>query len=135
MEGYASTRRDLEQSFAVAQSEVDMQPVRCGVTFLCLLVSLITALRLADGQIVGGFNVGFNPRAAMNLRNSHVSTTGIGQQHAWFGSGTTYNPFGTYTPPVKPFSYPQFQSYNRPLVTSKDVARTEVLRGLGYGYY
>jgi hypothetical protein len=99
-------------------------------------VSICMTWRLADGQIVGRYNVGYSPRALLSMQNSHVANSGIGQQHAWFGTGrTSYNPFGAYTPPVKPFSSPQSYNYNRPLVSSMDMARGEVLRGLRYGGY
>jgi hypothetical protein len=105
---------------------------------LLALLPISGLLNCASGQIVGQYNVGFSPRATLALGNSRVANTGVGQQHAWFGAGTnapTHNPFGSYTPPVKPFSYPQFYFQNRPLVTSMDMARTEVLRGLSYGWY
>jgi hypothetical protein len=101
-------------------------------------VSASALLNYSYAQIVGRYNVGFSPRATLALANSPVANTGVGQQHAWFGTGAgapTYNPFGSYAPPVKPFSYPQFYFQNRPLVTSMDMARTEVLRGLNYGLY
>jgi hypothetical protein len=104
---------------------------------LGLALSVCAQLQLADSQIVGGYNVGFNPRAAaVGLRNSRVANTGISKQHAWFGGGgATYNPFGSYSQPVKPFSSPQFYHQNRPLMSSMDAARLEVTRSMNYGWY
>lgn len=114
-----------------------MLRVRIRNVALVLVLSACMQLRPADCQVVGGYNVGFNPRAAaFGLRNSHVANTGIGAQNAWFGSGSaTYNPFGSYSQPIKPFSNPQFYNYNRPLMSSMDAARIEVSRGMRYGWY
>jgi hypothetical protein len=141
MKGQLTRRWRLGESDEQAIATRHLSPLRqmwlCSVALLAVL-SASALLRYSCAQIVGSYNVGFSPRATLALGTSRVANTGVGQQHAWFGAGTsapTYNPFGNYSPPVKPFSYPQFYYQNRPLVTSMDMARTEVLRGLHYGLY
>ncbi len=71
---------------------------------------------------VGGFQ---NPYAG---RRATSSGQPIGNVRQTYGGGA--NPIARQQPVQKPFAG---QSAPRPLVTSEDVARWEVLRGLGWG--
>lgn len=106
-----------------------------------LLIALVAlsigaAIELARAQIVGGYNVGFSPQAAVSFRNSPIAQTGFRPEQSWFGNTAgAYHPFAAYSPPAKPFSSPQFWRSERPLITSMDMARYEINRGLLWGAY
>jgi hypothetical protein len=82
------------------------------------------SMRQASPQ-VGGFR---NPYAN---RRAVSSGQPIGNVRQNFGGGA--NPVAQRQPVQKPFSGPEYQNVRRPLVTSEDVARWEILRGLGWG--
>ena len=71
---------------------------------------------------VGGFQ---NPYAS---RRAVSSGQPIGNVRQTYGGGT--NPIAQHQPVKKPF---EGQSVPAPLVTSREVARWEILRGLGWG--
>jgi len=72
---------------------------------------------------VGGFR---NPYAG---RRSVSTGLPAGQMHQYFG--TRPNSLAQRPPIQKPFSSPQYSRARQPLVTSEEVARYEILRGLG----
>jgi len=74
---------------------------------------------------VGGFQ---NPYAGRRVASSGQP---VGNVRQTFGGGT--HPYAQRQPVQKPFSSPQYQNARRPLVTSEEVARWEILRGLGFG--
>jgi len=82
------------------------------------------AMRQPSPQ-VGGFQ---NPYAGRRVASSGQP---VGNARQNYAGGT--NPYAQRRPVQKPFSSPQYQYARRPLVTSEEVARWEILRGLGFG--
>jgi hypothetical protein len=76
---------------------------------------------------VGGFQ---NPYAGRRINSSGPTSSGQPVGNASRGFGGVANSVTQHQPVQKPFAG---QSVRRPLVTSEDVARWEVLRGLGWG--
>lgn len=76
---------------------------------------------------VGGFQ---NPYAGRRINSSGPTSSGQPVGNASRGFGGVANPVTQHQPVQKPFAG---QSVQRPLVTSEDVARWEILRGLGWG--
>ena len=106
---------------------------RLDLIFLILTGVVLIALgRLHTsiiGQTINGITMPGNPyyhnRIGYNYGNRSAST----QRSAYFGGGVPRNTFGFQGHCAKPFAG-ALQS-NRPLVSSLDVARYEVLRGMG----
>ena len=72
---------------------------------------------------VGGFR---NPYGGQRRASSGLPAAGMRQT-----IGGQSSPFAPRHTVQKPFSSPSYQQSIRPLVTSEDAARTEILRGLG----
>jgi len=83
-------------------------------------------IQMASPQI-GGFR---NPYSGQRSRGTGLASSGM---RPTFGG--QYNPMAQRPSVQKPFSSPQYMDSVRPLVTAREVARAEVLRGLGpWGY-
>jgi hypothetical protein len=84
------------------------------------------ALGQLPAQRMGAFR---NPLAGRQTPPTGLPASGV---QPTVGGGT--NVFATRPPTQKPFSSPEYARSVRPLVTSEDVARYEILRGLGPGF-
>ena len=106
---------------------------------------LINFQREHNRQVQEGKSFREANRAKMELRNSSPQVGGFrnpyagqGRNSAGFASANMRQSIGTQPSAIaprptvqKPFSDPSYQRSIRPLVTSEDAARFEILRGLG----
>jgi hypothetical protein len=81
---------------------------------------------------VGGFR---NPYGGQGRASSGLPAAGMRQSIGGQSIGGQSNPFAQRPTVQKPFSSPHYQQSVRPLVTSEEAARFEVLRGLGSWRY